>query len=87
MIGHNLLEGKLANLAKPLAVLHKSSTEAFKNVDALAKLMDNEPTASTAAATNPSWNMIAIVKKKIVFSKRPTPIVGVKPDSQVKQSV
>jgi len=27
-------------------------------------------------AASPQWDMVAVVKKKIVFSKRPMPIVG-----------
>lgn len=65
MIGHNLLEGKLVNLPKPLAVIHRNAATAEDAMD-----------VDHASQNTPSWDMVAIVKRKIVFSKRPMPIVG-----------
>ncbi|KAJ7145125.1 Ctf8-domain-containing protein [Mycena crocata] len=71
-IGHHLLEGKVVQLPKPLAVLRRVTSE-----DVHPDAMDCDPIASqgeTPAST--SWDAIAIIKRKIVFSKRPMPIVG-----------
>lgn len=69
MIGHHLLEGKVAPLPKPLAVLQRV-------MDADAMECDPDEDGSTSQAAAVSWDAIAIVKRKIVFSKRPMPIVG-----------
>ncbi|KAJ7679118.1 Ctf8-domain-containing protein [Mycena polygramma] len=77
MIGHHLLEGKVAQLPKPLAILRR-----VQNADPDAMECDSddggdsqsqavEPTTSTV-----SWDAIAVITRKIVFSKRPMPIVG-----------
>jgi len=60
-IGHHLLEGKIVSLPKPLGVIQRSTT----------------PSAGIGSEEGSlQWDMVAIVKKKIVFSKRPMPIVG-----------
>ncbi|KAI0342678.1 hypothetical protein BDW22DRAFT_1357137 [Trametopsis cervina] len=68
LIGHHLLEGKLVNLAKPLAVMHKTSTAPSESSEDV--LREGEPESS------PEWNIIAVVKRKMVFAKRPMPMVG-----------
>ncbi|KAG6334639.1 hypothetical protein ID866_4450 [Astraeus odoratus] len=64
-IGHHLLEGKVANLPKPLGVLHKR--------DSSPPAGDDHPADSSVGI---EWAVIAVVKKKIVFSKRPMPIAA-----------
>ncbi|KAI5885901.1 uncharacterized protein SCHCODRAFT_02519461 [Schizophyllum commune H4-8] len=84
-IGHHLLEGKVAQMPKPFAVMQRKSAPASRrsalsggeaggdNDDA----MDLDTSADdTSAQDNVSWEIIAVVKRKIVFSKRPMPIVG-----------
>ncbi len=78
MIGHHLLEGKLVNLAKPLAVLHKHGARS-PSVDGgeeesadMAMDVDDGPRSTEAK----SWDVIAIVKRKMVFATRPMPLVG-----------
>ncbi|KAK0223516.1 Ctf8-domain-containing protein [Armillaria fumosa] len=67
-IGHHHLEGKIVALPKAMAVIQKSPCTRNSEDDA----MDGECTSEG----NTSWRAIAIVKRKIVFSKRPMPIVG-----------
>ena len=74
MIGHHLLEGKLVNLAKPLAVLHRARSEAHSEEAAME--VDESFEARSSSAETKSWDIVAVVKKKLVFSKRPMPIVG-----------
>lgn len=64
LIGHHLLEGKIMTLAKPLAVLYRSHVNKM-DVDDGEKLKDPA-----------RWDIVAIVKQKIIFSKRPMPVVG-----------
>lgn len=72
MIGHHLLEGKVAQLPKPLAVLQR-----VPSIDQDAMELDYDPDELQAGEVSTvSWDAIAVVKRKIVFSKRPMPIVG-----------
>ena len=87
-IGHHLLEGKVVTLPKPLAVLLRSKPD-LKRVDREARdhdqddddliMMDcdGDPEVEKSRdAPTVGWNVEAIVKRKIVFSRRPMPIVG-----------
>ncbi|KAG1725385.1 Ctf8-domain-containing protein [Suillus lakei] len=73
IIGHHLLEGKVVSLPKPLGVMHRKETSKRHGC-----LRDGADSISVEDASNPgvSWGIIAVVKKKIVFSKRPMPIVN-----------
>ncbi|KAJ7168552.1 Ctf8-domain-containing protein [Mycena filopes] len=88
MIGHHHLEGKVTQLPKPLAVLRRVSSNPNPPA-ADADAMDCDESQLVAAANNEhgerrwggetvsvSWDAIAVIKRKIVFSKRPMPIVG-----------
>ncbi|KAH8990288.1 Ctf8-domain-containing protein [Lactarius akahatsu] len=78
-IGYHLLEGTIVSLAKPLAVLQRPDEDISMHCgdDGGEELgAPGEGTASTAAATATSYTIRTLVRKKIVFSKRPTPIVG-----------
>ncbi|EMD33943.1 hypothetical protein CERSUDRAFT_107735 [Gelatoporia subvermispora B] len=66
LIGHHLLEGKLVNLPKPLAIMQRAP----------AASTDNLEDDTREGSTNASWNIVAVVKRKMVFSKRPMPMVG-----------
>ncbi|KAJ8503027.1 hypothetical protein ONZ45_g11214 [Pleurotus djamor] len=93
MIGHHLLEGKIATLAKPLAILHRSSS-GTPEIQSPSKDQDDsmdcdQPDANdrgekvdvdgsgsgAAVERERRWEIVALVKKKILFSKRPMPIV------------
>ncbi|TFK49393.1 hypothetical protein OE88DRAFT_1683280 [Heliocybe sulcata] len=64
LIGHHLLEGKLVTLQKPLAVLHR------------AVLRTNPTSHNDEHGEGMRYDMLAIVRRKIVFSKRPMPVVN-----------
>lgn len=86
IIGHHLLEGKIATLSKPLAVLLRStpvsqSSSSFHDHDRDCDdedgdaMMDTDPDSRvTKGATG--WDIVAVVKRKIVFSKRQMPIIS-----------
>ena len=71
-IGYHLLEGTIVSMAKPLAVLQRVSTPLSPPDEDI--VMHDGGEDPGAAAT--SYTIRTIVRKKIVFSKRPTPIVG-----------
>ena len=88
-IGHHLLEGKIVSLPKPLAVLQRicappplinsHDNECDGNGDDVQhddnggdSTKDDNKTAPVAT----SYAIRTLIRKKIVFSKRPTPIVG-----------
>ncbi|TBU51931.1 Ctf8-domain-containing protein [Dichomitus squalens] len=74
VIGHHLLEGKMVSLNKPLAVLHRHDARASHDgADEDASMDVDGPLKGGEAK---SWDMIAIVKRKMVFSKRPMPIAS-----------
>ncbi len=85
MIGHHLLEGKIATLAKPLAIIHRANHPQETSSDAMdcdqsmdpgqmgAELDDDD--AERGRTGNNQWEIIAVVKRKILFSNRPMPIV------------
>lgn len=86
LIGHHLLEGKITNIAKPLAVLLRSRTASNvtlsqtvrqdQNDEDVEILHHDQEDQQTISRTAMEWNMIALVKRKIVFSKRPMPVVN-----------
>ncbi|KAI0365468.1 hypothetical protein BV20DRAFT_973158 [Pilatotrama ljubarskyi] len=78
LIGHHLLEGKLVNLSKPLAVLHRNDHDRTGSPAEETMALDDAPRAEGGTAK--SWDIVAVVKRKMVFSKRPMPMVG-KPSS------
>ncbi|KAI0288832.1 Ctf8-domain-containing protein [Russula brevipes] len=83
-IGHHLLEGKIVSLPKPLAVLQRVrappapdprlARDGDEDVE-MRHLDEREPdVASSIAAPTTSYAIRTLVRKKLVFSKRPTPI-------------
>ncbi|KAF8145436.1 Ctf8-domain-containing protein [Mycena galopus ATCC 62051] len=76
-VGHHLLEGKVTQLPKPLAVLRRvAGAESDDAMDCDNAPADGSESQGAEASTTVSWDAIAVVKRKIVFSKRPMPIVG-----------
>jgi len=82
-IGHHLLEGKIVNLPKPLAILQRTSPQSRNMSDgdgnAGVQCLDNRDTKGGNKSPPPaatSYAIRTVVRKKIVFSRRPTPMVG-----------
>ncbi|EKM78635.1 hypothetical protein AGABI1DRAFT_74994 [Agaricus bisporus var. burnettii JB137-S8] len=75
MIGHNLLEGTIVQLSKPLAILHRSGAE-IDSSGVSSKDGDEEEEEKHVTSNQISWESIGIVKRKVVFAKRPMLIVG-----------
>ncbi|KAF8270536.1 chromosome transmission fidelity protein 8, partial [Lactarius quietus] len=91
-IGYHLLEGTIVTLAKPLAVLQRVSTPSRSQIPPPAHPDapggdvsmhcgdegggDELDAKGAIASAATSYTIHTIVRKKIVFSKRPTPIVG-----------
>ncbi|KAI0033539.1 hypothetical protein K488DRAFT_84818 [Vararia minispora EC-137] len=69
-IGHNLLEGKVVSLPKALAVLQRDRSTPPDLLDVHGS--DDLPSLPDSQ----TYTIRAIVRKKLLFSKRPMPIVG-----------
>ncbi len=80
LIGNHLLEGKIAALPKPYGVpVRNGASWGGSNLDANADAMQVDSDAVDGpAASGEGWTIRGIVKKKIVFSKRPMPVMAKK---------
>lgn len=67
IIGHHLLTGKVVELDKPLAVLAKRHSQ--QEQSDLVDEMDSHKSGST------EYEIIALVRRKIIFKNRPKPII------------
>lgn len=71
LIGYHLLEGKLVNLPKPIAILHRPPP-----LESSSANDDCIPDDGEDKTPPTSWDIVAVVKRKMVFAKRPMPMVG-----------
>ncbi|KAF8917238.1 Ctf8-domain-containing protein [Mucidula mucida] len=74
-IGHHLLEGKIVTLKKPLAIMHKTRPNQLDDDDGFP-LDDSDDAGFSPTQKKVGWQAVAIVKRKVLFAKRPMPIVG-----------
>ena len=82
-IGHHLLEGTIVVLPRPLAILHRergpSSADTLTPTETEASASDTNVPMDIDAPSRvdaPTYTVRAFVRKKLVFGKRPMPIVG-----------
>ena len=78
MIGHHMLEGKIVNLSKPLAVLKRRETshnQLHNTVNSEDMVIDGTNKSEDASVT-PEYDIVSVVKRKVLFSKRPMPITS-----------
>ncbi|KAG7395450.1 hypothetical protein PHYBOEH_003741 [Phytophthora boehmeriae] len=63
-IGNHVLSGKVARLAKPFAILHKTRPEGDSDVE----------TKESEAQTQ--YEVVGVAKTRVVFASRPKPVLG-----------
>ena len=61
------------NLPKPLAVMHRGTRSP---ADVAEDLVEQDSQFIEGSGNPPSWDVVAVVKRKMVFAKRPMPMVG-----------
>ncbi|PPQ64589.1 hypothetical protein CVT26_001987 [Gymnopilus dilepis] len=91
LIGHHLLEGKIATIPKPYAILVRTGPMRNAEQQSLSEEIDEDAMVLDADENHASgpdlsgnegegsgagWSVAAIVKKKVIFSKRPMPVIG-----------
>ena len=72
-IGNHELEGKCIKLAKPLVVLRRQelAEKKYPGID------DSEAHVARTNATSHRFDIVDIIERKLLFSKRPQPIVTI----------
>ncbi|XP_042885085.1 chromosome transmission fidelity protein 8 homolog [Penaeus japonicus] len=74
IIGHHIMYGKVQDLEKPYALMHKKK----RNTDTKEMEVDGTETQETTASTAGVEYLIkALIRKKILFKSRPKPIIAV----------
>ncbi|KAI7883962.1 hypothetical protein K492DRAFT_235043 [Lichtheimia hyalospora FSU 10163] len=66
-LGHHRLEGKKVKLPKPLAVIHKRVESGSKD----NQVMDVDNEQDTTTEPTSTYDTVAILREKFVFSQRP----------------
>lgn len=81
VLGHHVLYGKVVSLEKPMVLLKKkvSKTPSFTDEEESGEQMDNSGEKSEVAKTQTEYLVSAVIKRKILFNKRPRPIVYLEP--------
>ena len=64
ILGHHLLKGKIVKLSNPIGVFEKKT-----------KQLNDTLSDTIVEEANHDYEVIALVRKKIVFSSRPKPIL------------
>lgn len=67
------------NLPKPLAVMHRQPMPTAEDSD---MDIDHDSQFTNNPGVPPQWDIVAVVKRKMVFAKRPMPMVGRPPVSE-----
>ncbi|KAF9649248.1 hypothetical protein BDM02DRAFT_1928597 [Thelephora ganbajun] len=71
VIGPHFLEGKIVSLPTPLAIMEKNKSPSNDQMSGM-DVDDDENREETGV----EWQISAIVRKKVVFAKRPMPILN-----------
>ncbi|KAM0751167.1 hypothetical protein T439DRAFT_347745 [Meredithblackwellia eburnea MCA 4105] len=76
-VAHHRLEGRLVTLSEPYAILRTTRPESSSAGDAEAGGGEKE---------SPLMDIIGVIKKKMVFAKRPEPIITLSSEADIPES-
>ena len=88
ILGHHILYGKVNNMEKPMVLLKKQVRKVQTFMDELNEeddenKMENHEGENNFAKTKTEYLVEWVIKRKILFNKRPRPIVHIEANKKL----